>query len=121
MGDFNKEHNISEEDFTLAEWVNDIARHVSFDVFSNQENVVYMANERGAGRNPMTKPDAVKMVGMFVDDHMAVVRDSIVFGIIKDLHEKGDIDLDADTAYEYNMWYGLEGDEEVPWKEDVNA
>lgn len=121
MGDFNKEHNISEEDFTLAEWVNDIARHVSFDVFSNQEGVVYMANERGAGRKPMTKPDAVKMVGMFVDDHMAVVRDSIVFGIIKDLHEKGDIDLDADTAYEYNMWYGLEGDEEVPWKEDVNA
>lgn len=118
---FNKEHSIADEDLTLADWIDEIARHVSFDVFSNQERVVYMVGERGEGRLPMTKPDAIREIGTFVDDHMAVVRDSIVYGIVKDLHEKGNIDLDADTAYEYNMWYGLDGDEEVVGKEDVNA
>lgn len=120
MEDFNSRHNIVSEDETLAEWVNEIARHVSYEIFQNQSKVIYMAGERGTGRKPMTKACAVDSIGCVVDDCMAVVRDCIVYGVIEDLHKRADVDLDMRTAIEYNEWNGNMGSDYVKWVEEDN-
>ena len=102
--DFNAEMNFFEEDFLAKDWLNRCCGDVSYDIFSNQEDVCYMAGELGKGRNPKLKDDVFDTVYGMVEKRMGYLMESVTMFFIKDMLDN-DIDCSPEVAELVNEWY----------------
>ena len=113
------EHNFAEElnycgnKETLAEFFNWCVENLLCECFKNQEDIVYMYGELGKKRKPMIKEDAIeKMKNLLMKGLLSLFIDEAIVAAIKHLHEDGDIDVSAEVAREYNMFFNYKEGEE---------
>ena len=93
------------------DWVNDIMRHVRWNLFRHQENWVYMAGERGKRRNPMTRHNAYDYIRQTINEEMRDLTHYLTMELLREYHND-DIDFDCETAQDYNNYFKLSEDDE---------
>lgn len=110
---FAEELNYCDNRETLAEFFNWCVENLLYECFKNQEDIVYMYGELGKKRKPMIKEDAIeKMNNLLMKGSLGLFIDEAIVAAIKHLHEDGDIDVSAEVAREYNMFFGYREGEE---------
>lgn len=116
---YNEEHNVFEPDLTCADWIDEVARGIGLDTFHRQEELVHMAGE--VADRPMTKAGCLDVARDIVLDRLDWLVSLLTYGVVEDLHKAADVDVDEDTAREWNEYMGYdEGDERrmVPARKD---
>ena len=111
-----------DEDTKANDWVDELMRHVRWNLFRNQEEWVYMAGERGKRRNPMTRYNAYSYIRETIDAEMQNLSHYLTMELLREYHDD-DIDFDCETAQCYNDYFELsENDEDyapgIEWDED---
>lgn len=99
--DFNAEMNFFDEEFLAKDWLNRSCGDVSYDIFSNQEDICYRVGELGKGRNPKLKDDVIDTVYDMVEKRMGYLIESVTMFFIKDMLDN-DIDCSPEVAEQVN-------------------
>lgn len=108
MDNWSDKFNWCDSEDKLADYFNDICRHVSWKMFENQEEWLYMVNELGKGRNPKIKSfkEFKDVFNNAFNEYISMMRGSMFYGFLQ-TYADNDIDLDKEAAYELNDWLGL--------------
>lgn len=110
-----------DEDAKANDWVDELVRHVRWNLFRNQEEWIYMAGERGKRRNPMTRYNAYEYIRDTVNAEIQNLSHYLTMELLREYHDD-DIDFDCETAQYYNDYFELSEDEDyvhgVEWDED---
>lgn len=104
------EQPYAEDDFLLNQFIEDALHRVSWKLFDNQENVVYMANETDNGI-PKMREDAIDYIRTVARNELGWLVNYMVNRILVS-YMKGNID----PSEEVKWWFN----EDLPEKEDVN-
>ena len=93
MSDWIKwfEQPYAEDGDLLNDWVDNTLRHVSWRLFENQHNIVYMANETDNGI-PRLKDEAVNIIRDTINAELSWLRNYMISRILVN-YAKGNIDL----------------------------
>lgn len=108
---YNKRWNMFDEDTLASEFYDSLCKRVSYAIFSNQEDIVYMAGELGKDRKPKLKDDAPKIIENLIVKELGYLIGGTADMFIKDLYEN-DIDMSEWLATEMNFAFGYEPDNE---------
>lgn len=106
---YNEDHNLFDDDLTCAEWIEGVAKRVSWKTFERQEDMVYMAGE--IADRPMTKSGCLEVAREIVEGELSWLVQAMAYGVVDDLYRLSDVDVDEETAQDYNEFMGYdEGD-----------
>lgn len=108
------EQPYAEDDSLLNKFVEDALRRISWRLFENQEDVVYMANETDNGI-PKMREGAIDYIHMVARNELGWLVNYMVNRILVS-YMKGNID----PSEEVKWWFKEdlpEGDDEQFWKE----
>lgn len=119
MNNWNDKFNWCDSEDKLADYFNDICRHVSWKMFENQEEWLYMVNELGKGRNPKIKSfkEFEDAFDAAFNDYISMMRTTMFYGFLQE-YADDDIDIDEETAYMLNDWLGLSEEDGYVGTED---
>lgn len=115
--DYNAEMNFFDEEDLAKDWLNRLCRRVSWKIFENQEDICYMVNELGEGRNPKLKDNAIDVIQQLVIQELDLEIGDITMYFVRSLIDN-DIDCSPEVAVEVNDWFGLDEEEEYEGRED---
>lgn len=108
------EQPYAEDDFLLNKFVEDALRRISWKLFENQENVVYMANETDNGI-PKMREGAIDYIHTVARNELGWLVNYMVSRILVS-YMKGNID----PSEEVKWWFKEdlpEGDDKQFWEE----
>lgn len=91
-----------EDDLKANDWINQMLPLVRSQLFHNQTDWLYLANELGKRRNPMTRSNATSYI---LDLVMQTITDDLAVHITSELlreFAEDDVDFDTVTASWYN-------------------
>lgn len=108
------EQPYAEDDSLLNKFIEDALRHVSWKLFGNQENIIYMANETDNGI-PKIREGAINYIHRTVNNEFGWLINYMVNRILVS-YMKGNID----PSEEVKRWFKEdlpEGEDEQFWTE----
>lgn len=105
---FNAEFAEYFDDDTLAaDWLNELVRRISWDMFHNQQEWIYMHGELTSVK-PCLKDNFFDVAGEAFDREIASLRSAFLVGLAKLHMEQGDIDVTPHIAQLINEYYDVE-------------
>lgn len=91
----------ADEDTTLNSWIDNISRHMNWNLFKNQGDYVYMSGELGEGRFPQFK-DEISVYRAYkeaFDEQMSSLFSYLFVRKVLEMHLYSNVDLGSMESY----------------------
>ena len=88
--------NYFKQDTLAKDWLNNLIKYISIDLFEHQHDFCYFAGELGKGKNPKLKDNAIEYIDKVCKKEMSCLREAIITYLLREyLHN--DIDLNDEA------------------------